>query len=66
MAANLSIDSALLAKALALSGEKTAKAAVDMALRGFIPRREQAKLQGLFGRLEWSADFDHKRERTQT
>ena len=66
MATNLSIDSALPAKALALGGEKTAKAAVDVALREFIARREQAKLRELFGTLEWSADFDHKRERTRT
>ena len=66
MATRLSIDPTLLAKALALSGEKTEKAAVDMALREFIARREQMKLRELFGRLEWSADCGHKRERTRT
>ena len=66
MATNLSIDPALLAKALELSGEKTKKAAVNMALREFIARREQMKLRELFGRLEWSPDFDYKRERTRT
>ena len=63
MATNLSIDPALLARALELSGEKTKKAAVNMALREFIARREQLRLRDLFGQLEWSADFDHKRER---
>ena len=66
MATNLSIDPILLAQALALSGEKTEKAAVDMALREFIARREQMKLRELFGRLRWSADYDYKRERTRT
>ena len=65
MATNLSIDPDLLAKALELSGEKTKKATVNMALREFIARREQMKLRELFGRLEWSADFDYKRERTR-
>ena len=66
MATNLTIDPILLAQALALSGEKTEKAPVDMALREFIARREQMKLRELFGRLEWSADCDYKRERTRT
>ena len=66
MATNLPIDPILLAQALALSGEKTEKAAVDMALREFIAHREQMKLRELFGRLQWSADYDYKRERTRT
>lgn len=66
MATNLSIDPALLAKALDLSGEKTKRAAVNKALREFIARREQMKLRELFGQLEWSADFDYKRERTRS
>ena len=66
MATNLSIDSALLAKAIALSGDKTPTAAVETALHEFIARREQKKLRELFGSPEWSTDFDHKRERTRT
>ena len=66
MATNLSIDPSLLEKALELSGEKTKKAAVNLALREFVARREQMKLRELFGSLEWSADFDYKRERTRT
>ena len=63
MVTNLSIDSALLEKALALSGEKTRNGAVNMALREFIARREQMTFRNLFGQLEWNADFDYKRER---
>ena len=65
MATNLSIDPNLLAKALELSGERTKKATVNKALREFIARREQMKLRELFGQLEWSADFDYKRERSR-
>ena len=65
MATNLSIDPGLLARTLELSGEKTKKAAVNMALREFIARREQIKLRELFGRLEWSSDFDYKHERNR-
>ena len=63
MATNLSIDPALLAKAIELSGEKTEKATVNLALREFIARREQMRLRDLFGQLEWSAGFDYKRGR---
>ena len=66
MATNLTIDPILLAQALALGGEKTEKEALDMALREFIARRKQMKLRELFGRVEWSADYDYKRERTRT
>ena len=65
MATNLAIDPGLLAKALELSGEKTKKAVVNMALREFIARREQTRLRELFGQLEWNADFDYKRERSR-
>ena len=65
MATNLSIDPDLLAKAFELSDERTKKATVNMALQEFIARREQKKLRELFGQLEWSADFDYKRERSR-
>ncbi len=63
MATNLSIDPVLLANAIELSGEKTEKATVNLALREFIARREQMRLRDLFGQLEWSAGFDYKRGR---
>ena len=56
MVTKVAIDPDLMAKALALSGEKTKKAAVNNALREFIARREQMKLLELFGQLEWSDD----------
>ena len=66
MATNLSIDPTLLAKAVALSGDRTPAAAVETALHEFIARREQVKLRELFGGLEWSTDSNDKRERTRT
>ena len=42
MATNLSIDPALLERALSVSGEKTKKAAVTRALEEFIARRRQS------------------------
>lgn len=65
MATNLSLDPELLEKALVVSGEKTKKAAVTKALQEFIARREQTRLLGLFGKLEWNPDFDYKKERSR-
>jgi hypothetical protein len=63
MATNLSIDPDLLDRALALSGERTKKAAVTRALREFIARRQQKRLLELIGQLEWDEEFDYKAER---
>ena len=63
MATNLSIDPALIERALELSGERTKKAAVTKALQEFVARREQKQLLDLFGQLEWDSDYDYKAER---
>jgi Arc/MetJ family transcription regulator len=65
MATNLSIDPKLLDRALEVSGEKTKKAAVTIALKEFIARREQKCLLELFGNLDWDPDYDYKAERTR-
>jgi hypothetical protein len=65
MATNLAIDPDLLDRAFAVSGEKTKKAAVTRALEEFIARREQRKLLGLFGCLDWDPTYDYKSERTR-
>ena len=65
MATNLAIDPALLERALEVSGERTKKAAVTLALQEFIARREQAGLADLIGTLDWDDSFDYKRERTR-
>jgi hypothetical protein len=65
MATNLSIDSDLVDQALALSGERTKKAAVTRALQEFIARRCQKRLLELVGKLEWDDAFDYKAARTR-
>ena len=65
MPTNLALDPELLERALALSGEKTKKAAVTRALKEFIARREQKKLLRLFGSLDWDPSFDYKAERSR-
>lgn len=63
MATNLSIDPALIERALEVSGERTKKAAVTKALQEFIARRRQKRLLELFGKLEWDDAYDYKAER---
>jgi len=65
MATNLSIDPKLLDRALEVSGEKTKKATVTIALKEFIARREQKRLLELFGNLDWDSGYDYKAERTR-
>jgi Arc/MetJ family transcription regulator len=63
MATNLALDPKLLDQVLELSGEQTKKAAVTLALKEFIARREQRKLAELFGKLDWDPAYDYKAER---
>ncbi|MCZ6507915.1 MAG: type II toxin-antitoxin system VapB family antitoxin [Acidobacteria bacterium] len=65
MATNLALDPELLDRALRVSGKKTKKAAVTLALSEFIARREQKGLLDLFGALEWDASYDYKAERVR-
>lgn len=65
MATHLALDPKLLDQVLELSGEQTKKAAVTLALKEFIARREQRKLADLFGKLEWDPSFDYKAERSR-
>jgi hypothetical protein len=66
MATNLAIDPDLLDRALQVSGERTKKAAVTMALKEFIARRQQKRVLDLLGKLEWDQAYDYKVERSRT
>jgi len=65
MATNLSLDPGLIERALAVSGERTKKAAVTRALEEFIARRKQKDLIALMGKLEWDDAFDYKAGRSR-
>mgnify|MGYP000919514104 CR=1 FL=1 len=65
MATNLALDPELLDRAVAVSGEPTKKAAVTLALKEFIARREQKRIVELFGKLEWDETYDYKAERSR-
>ena len=65
MATNLAIDPDLLDRALEVSGERTKKAVVTMALQEFIARRQQKRVLDLMGKLEWDKSYDYKAERSR-
>ncbi len=65
MATNLAIDPDLIERALAVSGERTKKAAVTKALEEFIARRQQKRMLELLGKLDWDPSYDYKAERTR-
>ena len=65
IATNLAIDPELLERALAVSGEKTKKAAVTRALEEFVARREQRQILELFRAFDWDTGFDHKAARSR-
>jgi len=66
MATNLAIDPELLDRAVEVSGVRTKKAVVTMALQEFIARREQRRVVELMGKLEWNDAFDYKAERSRS
>ncbi|MBN9140798.1 MAG: type II toxin-antitoxin system VapB family antitoxin [Micrococcales bacterium] len=63
MATNLAIDPELLERAKRVGGERTKKATVTTALEEYIARREQARIVGHFGVLEWDDAYDYKADR---
>ena len=65
MATNLSIDPKLIEQALAVSGERTKKAAVTRALEEFIARRKRKSIVQLMGKLEWDDSYDYKKDRSR-
>ncbi|EFK06426.1 toxin-antitoxin system, antitoxin component, ribbon-helix-helix domain protein [delta proteobacterium NaphS2] len=65
MATNLAIDSELLEIALKVSGLKTKKDTVNLALQEFANRRKQLELLDLFGTMDPDPDYDYKKGRTR-
>jgi Arc/MetJ family transcription regulator len=65
MATNLAIDPKLLQKALDVSGLKTKKETVNLALQEFINRHKQLELLDLFGKMDPDPNYDYKKGRTR-
>jgi Arc/MetJ family transcription regulator len=66
MATNLAIDDRLLDEALRIGGQRTKKDTVTQALEEYVQRRKQAKILDLFGKVQFDAGYDYKRQRRRT
>lgn len=63
MPTNLAINDRLLSEALRVGGHRTKKATVTEALEEYIRRRKQARIVGLFGKIEFEPTYDYKKQR---
>jgi hypothetical protein len=65
MPTNLAIDDALLNNAQKISGLKTKKETVTLALKEFIQRRKQEEIIKLFGTIDYVDNYDYKKSRNR-
>jgi Arc/MetJ family transcription regulator len=60
MPTNLKLDDKVVAEAVKLGRHKTKRAAVSAALAEYVLRRRQARLEELYGAIEYPADWNPK------
>jgi Arc/MetJ family transcription regulator len=63
VATNLAINTELLEAALRTGGLKTKKDTVNLALKEFIQRRNNADIISMFGKVEYDTEDDYKESR---
>jgi Arc/MetJ family transcription regulator len=61
MRTNIEIDDALMREARRLSGARTKREAVDLALRELVARHKQLGILDLSGKVAWEGDLDESR-----
>ena len=65
MATNLTFDTQLLKQAVEISGLKTEKDTVNLALQEFIQRRAADKIIDAFGTVDYDESYDYKAARNR-
>ena len=61
MRTHLEIDDNLMQQAMRLTGARTQRETVDLALRELVRLRSQRDILKLFGKVEWVGDLDEMR-----
>jgi Arc/MetJ family transcription regulator len=61
MRTNIDIDDAVLQEAQALTGTRTKRETVDLALRELVSRHRRIGVLDLRGRVHWEGDLDDSR-----
>jgi Arc/MetJ family transcription regulator len=62
MRTNIDLDDELVSRGLKISGLRTKKDLVNMALREFIRKNDQKKILELRGKIQWQGDLELMRE----
>ncbi len=65
MATNLQLDDELIAKAVKLGRHRTKREAVMSALHDYIHHKEQDHIVALFGTIDYSPDYNYKKQRAR-
>jgi len=65
VATNLELDDRLIRQAVKLGGHRTKKAAVTQALSEYVSHLKQEGILDLFGKVDFEADYDPKRQRAR-
>ena len=61
MRTTIVIDDELMDRAMEATGVATKREVVEMGLQALVRAREQRKMLGLFGKVEWEGDIDEMR-----
>lgn len=61
MRTNIIIDDDLMAQAMAATGARTKREAVELGLRTLLRLRRQGEVKRMRGRLDWSGDLEAMR-----
>jgi Arc/MetJ family transcription regulator len=61
MRTNIIIDDDLMAQAMAATGARTKREAVELGLRTLLQLRRQGEVRRMRGRLDWSGDLEAMR-----
>jgi Arc/MetJ family transcription regulator len=62
MRTNIEIDDAVMAEAQRLTGARTKREAVDLALRELVARHRRIGILDLRGKIHWEGDLERSRQ----
>lgn len=58
---NIDLDDSLVEKGLKITGLRTKRELVDLALRELVRKEDQKRILSLQGKIRWEGDFDELR-----
>lgn len=61
MRTNIDIDDTLMSEALAVTGARTKKEAVELGLKTLVRLKKQERIKAFKGKLRWQGDLDAMR-----